>query len=50
MIRESVEDVVVRARAAQAEIASWSQEEADRAVAAVGWHCYQEETARRWPG
>ncbi|WP_186784039.1 aldehyde dehydrogenase family protein [Streptomyces sp. CBG33] len=47
MIRESVEDVVRRARVAQAEIASWSQEETDRAVAAVGWHCYQEETARR---
>ncbi|MFD4986668.1 aldehyde dehydrogenase family protein [Streptomyces sp. NPDC058374] len=46
MIRESVEEVVRRARVAQAEIASWSQADTDRVVAAVGWHCYQEETAR----
>ncbi|MFE2944424.1 aldehyde dehydrogenase family protein [Streptomyces sp. NPDC059255] len=47
MISESVEEAVRRARAAQAEAASWSQADTDRAVTAVGWHCYREETARR---
>ncbi|MFD8921044.1 aldehyde dehydrogenase family protein [Streptomyces sp. NPDC059569] len=46
MISESVEESVRRARAAVAEVASWSQADTDRAVMAVGWHCYREETAR----
>lgn len=47
MISESVDEAVRRARVAEAEAASWPQAGIDEAVAAVGWHCYREETARR---
>ncbi|RMI30417.1 aldehyde dehydrogenase family protein [Nocardia stercoris] len=40
-------DEIVSARAAQREYARWSQERVDDLVAAVGWHCYREDNARR---
>jgi len=45
-VDEAVDEAVRRARAATAELASWSQPRIDETVAAVGWHCYREETAR----
>ncbi|GCB44687.1 aldehyde dehydrogenase family protein [Streptomyces sp. NL15-2K] len=47
MISEAVAEAVHRARKAQADVASWTQAQADEAVTAAGWHCYQEGTARR---
>ncbi|MGK5631897.1 aldehyde dehydrogenase family protein [Streptomyces sp. URMC 123] len=46
MVTEAVREAVRRARAAQREIASWSQERIDDVVAAVGWQCYREDNAR----
>ncbi|MEU5416948.1 aldehyde dehydrogenase family protein [Streptomyces clavifer] len=43
MVRAALE----RAREAQREAARWSQSRTDEVVTAVGWHCYQESTARR---
>lgn len=45
-VDEAVDEAIHRARAAAAELTSWSQSRIDEAVAAVGWHCYQEQTAR----
>lgn len=42
-----VQQAVARARAAQAEAASWSQARIDDVVEAVGWHLYRDATARR---
>ncbi|WP_016697186.1 aldehyde dehydrogenase family protein [Actinoalloteichus spitiensis] len=47
MISEVVQETVRRARAAQSEVAFWSQERVDEAVVAVGWHCYREDNARQ---
>ncbi|MGW2089073.1 aldehyde dehydrogenase family protein [Streptomyces sp. NPDC001880] len=46
-IQQTVHDAVRRARAAQAIAESWSQARVDDVVAAVGWHCYREDNARR---
>ena len=42
---ETVHDLVVRARAAQAAVESWTQAQVDEMVAAVGWAVYQREHA-----
>lgn len=39
-----VDSMIVRAKAAMAEIANWDQNQADRLVRAIGWHCGNEET------
>lgn len=39
--------VVRAARVAQDEAATWTQRRADEVTAAVGWHCHQEDAARR---
>ncbi|GGM49088.1 hypothetical protein GCM10012275_20020 [Longimycelium tulufanense] len=46
MISESVQQSLRRARAAHAEVATWSQRDVDEMVAAVGWQCYREDNAR----
>lgn len=46
MVTQAVHAAVLRARAAQEQFATWSQERVDEAVAAVGWQCYREDTAR----
>ncbi|GGP68710.1 acyl-CoA reductase-like NAD-dependent aldehyde dehydrogenase [Streptomyces calvus] len=47
MITETVDAAIHRARLAQQEAASWTQERVDEIVTAVGWQCYREENARR---
>ncbi|WP_037850192.1 aldehyde dehydrogenase family protein [Streptomyces sp. NRRL F-5053] len=47
MSSEAVDEALRRARKAQAEVAAWTQDQADEAVRAAGWHCYREEAARR---
>ncbi|MFG3003145.1 aldehyde dehydrogenase family protein [Streptomyces calvus] len=47
MITEAVDAAIHRARLAQQEAASWTQERVDEIVTAVGWQCYREENARR---
>jgi sulfoacetaldehyde dehydrogenase len=42
---ETVQEVVARARAAQATVESWTQEQVDEMVAAVGWAVYRREHA-----
>jgi len=39
---ETVQELVARARAAQAQVAEWDQAQVDGLVAAVGWAVYQE--------
>lgn len=46
-MNEAVLAAVRRARAAQAEVASWPQERIDEVVVAVGWHCYREDNVHR---
>ncbi|MEV0373869.1 aldehyde dehydrogenase family protein [Streptomyces sp. NPDC050636] len=46
MVTETVRAAVRRARVAQEEFATWSQQQVDDVVAAVGWQFYQEDTAR----
>lgn len=40
-----ITDMLARARAAQEQVAEWTQEQIDEAVAAAGWAVYQEEHA-----
>ncbi|MGP3926803.1 aldehyde dehydrogenase family protein [Streptomyces sp. 8N616] len=47
MITEVVDAAMRRARAAQSEAASWTQESVDEIVSAVAWQCYREDNARR---
>jgi sulfoacetaldehyde dehydrogenase len=47
VIEEAVREAVRRARAAQAEAATWTQAKVDDVVAAVGWRCYREDNVRR---
>ena len=42
---ETVQEMVTRARVAQAAVESWTQEQVDEMVAAVGWAVYQREHA-----
>ena len=44
-MKDSIQELIVRACAAQKEIEHWSQEQVDRMVAAVGWELYKEENA-----
>jgi len=46
-IPTAVHDAVRRARVAQADAESWTQDRVDDVVAAVGWHCHREDNARR---
>jgi sulfoacetaldehyde dehydrogenase len=41
-----VDLAVARARAAQAQLGTWSQDRVDDMVAAVGWWCYREDNVR----
>lgn len=41
------EQAVSRARAAQAEFESWSQEQVDELISGVGWNIYREDNVRR---
>jgi sulfoacetaldehyde dehydrogenase len=42
---DNLDELMERARAAQAVVEFWSQEQVDEMVAAVGWQCYQQEHA-----
>lgn len=44
---DAVDSMIVRARAAMAEIADWNQDQADRLAQAIGWHCGNEKTFLR---
>jgi sulfoacetaldehyde dehydrogenase len=46
-IERQVNDLVSRARDAQAEAGTWDQDRVDDVVAAVGWQCYREDNSRR---
>ncbi|MCK1813210.1 aldehyde dehydrogenase family protein [Streptomyces sp. XM4011] len=46
MSADTTATIVERARAAQRMAAGWTQHEADRAVAAMGWHIHHARTAR----
>lgn len=45
VMADSIPELIVKAREAQKVIESWSQEQVDRMVAAVGWALYKEENA-----
>lgn len=43
---DDVGAIIDRARSAAEEVEYWSQEQVDRVVATVGWHCYREDNAQ----